>query len=707
MSLVRIYNEDSEIVFYENASIKVLYKSPFFQIENELSITSYSFSIPALKNQQFFKFANLLDIRKGVYIYEVNIDICNDYKGKGLLLVEQYRVDEYLIKFTLDRGAYALALDKSIRSFSFNKPSPYRYRIDGDRPNISYRDYEFSFSSTPPSGPSVYTVVTIYSNFLKQDIVFDAIYTPSQTLADHIDLIVTKINEGTAKHCVQSVRQTSSTIRVWDLAFNDNYVDITFEPKTIDWYDYFNDVVLISSSHPDPVQAEFLHYNEVIANPENYDYIFFPVRTENLALSGFDFKKTINHYYPANVSPGPSVNGIRTGGNNWVRDNLLMPYAYLWHTIEQLFKEIKVEIINDFFDDELKKLVFFTPLFMNLFKNNNTGGMVTRNWTYSSILPDVKLGELLTELKIYFGMISDFDSKKNTVRFISRKTVFESTEVKDWTAKILFNYNSKRDPVKHACTTVWPESEVFSKTRIYTENRLTKQPNVDLFASLPNDNLNDFRLVFKENNHYRKYSDFVLSAWEFYKEGLEDYKPTGFDNEIPSNISTLFNYKGETEYTTDGKIFKMNLPWTAQNFSRYDSQSEKIPIHLLFYRGMQPAMTQEGASPDELTERSAPAGSYHNYNYLGVKIGNYNLSWNHPDGLISVFQKDFFYTLENSDPVSFRLTLNGQDIADLNLLEKKKLGNQVVLIDELEVVFSDVIETATVKAYPIKSQFND
>jgi hypothetical protein len=130
---------------------------------------------------------------------------------------------------------------------------------------------------------------------------------------------------------------------------------------------------------------------------------------------------------------------------------------------------------------------------------------------------------------------------------------------------------------------------------------------------------------------------------------------------------------------------------------------------LLFYRGIRNVPVQTGPfsgssiPPASMSTGTAPIGSYHNYDYNGTQTGDYSLAWKGPDGLLNTWHKEWMHMMATSSPVKFQISLTINDLLELDMLVAKRINNQVYMVDEIEVEFSDTMGLCMVTAWPIKT----
>lgn len=707
MNSFRVKVGNEWLRFYAGSKIKMLMKMPFFQTPDEPFTRTFTSRIPANLNQHIFKFSNITDTIAKTFECECEVFLKTSYMGKAILIAEAYGNDEYNIRVTIGRGAYLPILKKKLRDFKYINRSPYRTNQDAvtGLPIYPYVDWGFSFSAGQPlSGPEVNTKISMFSTHLQQQIEIMVPYNPPSTLVQHIDAIASAINANTNEHCIFVYRVGLNMLRSYDLASNDNGPDIAFEPENLDWYNYFNDVNYLSFSHPGPGNAELQHYLNVVSNPGKFDYVFFPVLAPNSSRDGYDFGAILNHWYP--IAPyGPAPQNINyPGGFTGYTHAALTPFAFLKRTLQYIHQEANVTVNDLFFDEELSQLVFFNPVIMSLI--NQTGvGIINRTFKYANLLPDITYGELMDALRVMFGLIPDFNSRKEELTLATRKSVLLNQEVEDWTAYIVKEYSVRRLPEVLSFDYEFPSDETENNRIANLVSRNIKDA-VQQLNDLPAQAANmDVRLVESTNQYYSYYKQFLTGSWQALGEGLNPYIPLNTNKNLNTKISTLFNSVQSSKYQPLGYSINWAIPYTGQLIENYSTQKKSVTPQLLFYRDFIAAANVQ-TGPASFTPVLVPSGSYHNYDFFGNKIGNYSLAWHGSCGLIESFHKEWLSLMANSSPVKFKATLTENEILDPKPLIKKQIGNQRYILDEIEVTFTDDgFEVPTITAWPLKQSY--
>ena len=462
--------------------------------------------------------------------------------------------------------------------------------------------------------------------------------------------------------------------------------------------------------------------NDTVNNPENYDFVFFPFH----APKGNDspaYRATVNEYNPDTLSGG-FMSPIFT--RDFYRYKGLVPFPYLYKVFEYIHKELKINVEDEFFDDELKTLVYFNNTVFNhtYIPDTIPSGAVTyhlsliniSSFKYANIVPDITYKEFVYDLANMFCLVFDYESNDEKVRVIPRKKILQSDQVNNLTSKLIFDYVGNYEGTIYSLKYTWPSDETLVETRILPILNLTTNPDIDIEASLPATATaikKSITRAYKENWRYKLVVDQLSNrSWNFFDEHLENYVVNLSNTDITTGLSTLFLHVGNYDLRNPIRqfLFKALLPFTESPINIQTEEVNSYSQRILFYRGLidieieAHTISGDYINPTpEYRPGKYPFGTYHNYDVNYNKIGNYSLAWNAPDGLVEVWWKQWIDFLNSTYPVKLQFDFSASEFMQLDMLEKIQVGNQHFLIDEMEVELSNEISLVDVKAYPIKT----
>lgn len=714
------------LTLFPDAKIKMIRKSPLFLSEADPGSRIYSFTIPAEPNAEILDFANLLFSNKKIATLDCKVWLKGVFYKKAKLDITGFTKETFDIRVRFDKPFYVEDGKRTLRSFEYNKPTTHRYYL----PNFDFYIIEtYYISGFPPAVD--FSIDLQYQAPLKngamQTYTFNYLTSTAETCVDFMTRVCNFVNDRALIDGIFcSVHSTLGTniiqLKFWSPFHKNGTLNIIWVLDLAASTELHNPTRINTSPNALTLwRSEITHANDTLANPQNYDYIFFPVYNPvGVIAPGATpgYNEVVNDYHPLATGVGLSFQGIDAtlGGTiRGLQKQGFSPYAKLYDTLCFILKELKIELQDEFFDTELKNLVFFHNI---VFSYSYLNGFVNTisSFKYSDTLPNITFGEFQRDFQKMFCLVFDFDSTFNSVRIISRKSILQSKKTFDATKYLVYDYVGKPEQANYALAYKWDTAEPLVKTRIKSLKELNRRDDVANFASLPvlaDSYISDLIKVFKENIFYVfNYFGILDYSWQEYSESLEDYTPTSFSDTIITGLSTLFSKKFKHLYQS-GSTKKVHwlLPYTEVPLNL--SKKDDLPFsqRLLFYRGMVECdvLTFSGAAEDAgetVTATDAgsyPFASYHNYDFKGVKCGNYSLAWNAPDGLVNVWWKLWLDFINNTYPVTFQFDFTASQFMQLDLLEKLQVGNQQYLIDEMEVEITNEISLVTVKCYPYKT----
>jgi hypothetical protein len=705
---------DNTLVFYDKTTIKFLLKSGFFTNDVEMPSRSYEFKIPSKPNTLFLNFPDGEDNRTAIHKQACRLKIDREFWKNGVLYVTETHEDYYKIKVVIDNGTFVDFTKKTLQDFAYNKPTPYRYWkpfLFNFRIPVSFR-----LGYPPSSGPDIFLRVTIeaLAEPSKLNRTYDFVYTPGQSREEHLENIAKTINVN-YEHDELYAESDGTGVRLYWLYNNDGAVSVNTDDHIGDYYTIFHDVdtTITAIGNNDHWEGYRRLADDTVNNPEDYDFIFFPVKNKEIFGSKWDYINQWNLYLAKFQELDIPLTTLYP-----LRSNVLSPYAYVNRVFKSIHEESDIQIIESIIDSDadLRKLVFF-----------HTNAIISnveelRGWSntfkYKDILPNITIAELLADIRSLLCAVYEYNSRDNTIRLYSRNKILDSTEFDDWSDKTLYG-RTLRPNVDEIYGLAYTWNDELSNTRILADDSIIEKEPVNMPTDLPAlEGYFKMRLVKFRNHYYIHTDSSAINYWDFYKEMLQSFGDKFTTTFITTGISPSFEIEelmlndrldaNPASYTDN--YVKWLIPYSLATVARI--KTEDITHRYVFYYGMQPGLIASFASvpkrgedfdPETLTylPTNYPFASYHTHNYAGDRVGNTSLAWNGEDGLVNKHWSKFLNVLKNPS-FRFESTLSKTDLMNLDLLKKKKRGNQYYLIDELEVQFSNVIEVSQSTEYIIK-----
>lgn len=115
----------------------------------------------------------------------------------------------------------------------------------------------------------------------------------------------------------------------------------------------------------------------------------------------------------------------------------------------------------------------------------------------------------------------------------------------------------------------------------------------------------------------------------------------------------------------------------------YDQDERPQGLRLLFYRGLQNYDQTNATYPMLSTEANSAQG---------IKVGNYSMRWNGPEGLKEIFWKKYLEIKLKGKPARRKIYLDSSELQNMDLLRKKKIDG--VLYKVVRVRFSSPVSKA-------------
>lgn len=679
------------LVFYPKTVVKFKVKTPFFNYNNEIRSQTFTFKVPVKGNARPLNFAKGYNRRGAIYEFSAEAFLGESFWKNVLVVITNYTETEFSIKIVDAEQDYFNFQDKGLRDFQYLRPS--RFRHITSRNNGQYKSYAV-VSTTTGVGVISKVVVDTSGGYLGDPdrVVFKVSFAVTDTSDQATVKMIAAINENFWQTGLWAIQDPSISnyFRIYNMS-SSVWSEFSFTLDTLE-----TNFVEVTPGGAGAITGGIPTITKTLATdtinqPEGtYDFIYVPV------------------YNPNKDTPTPPATTVQIYDviNDWDSNNnefytpyrnRFAPFPFLYNIIEQICEEAKINIDDLFFNDELKKLLIYSPL---ITAHNN--GLVFDTWPYfqySKILPQLKTSELFTILRGYFGFISDYNSKSKTLKITTLKRELARKDYKDLSAKTRYGQDLQYDKRIQNYEYSF-DGEPLSTERIVQNSELyyfvgEKTDKADLPFNARDNNAWH---VLNTNTYYYNDGDFGGTYWIYLSEVLQGiFDTNSTDNNKPQG-SVPFSIELYHKNDVAEPAVKCLLPYTKADTQLYVNQKNKYPFRLMFYRGMKDGLIDTAESGSPIFEpMQYPFASYHNYDYNKNKIGNYSLAWVGPDGLFNQFHKEIDAVLRNSRPVNFQMDITVNDILNLDVLQQNLRDGNVFVPDEYELTFSEVIE-------PVKSK---
>lgn len=683
------------ITLYDNARIKFTLKSVLFNERIEANNRSFTFKVPAEPNNKLFNHANELNVRGRTISYRVRVYLLGMFWKNALLEVTDFSEDEYSFRILIDRGFNSLEANKSLRDYQY---------LNGDKKQLRFINNQlarcsYSFDASLLTAPCTITFdfFKTFATGVGQNIIKTFEYDPAtDTEAAKAAEIVAWFNERMFEYHYYFVQG--------DAPFNNEFTIHNLTNGTGSGF-YFT----ITANDPDFVIANLsggagigvsstAAYQTLVADAiaNERDYIMVPVAAPSLYTDNntnyWDYQNPIL----PKITGNPLYNGQLA-----THEQPVTPFPFLKPLLYNAITESGNTIVrDDFFDAELSKLLLYNHEAINNYPRMVKNGWLYRTtgaFYYNDIVPDIPLNVFLNDLRLYFNLLIDYNSRGNTVKIIRVEKLLDDVH-DDWSEHILKEWDYRHEPLVYGLFYTWVE-EPLSTELLPVFEETQRGSDVNFRTNLPATPQNGFRIqkAIKENKYYRYDTSWQLIAEDFYP--VDPMSP----RKMQTGCSPLFTieYPYVKPAGTWPHDIKWLLPYTKQPGNMLEFDRVSAPHRYMIYRGMKPCSVKINPTDESYTSATYPFASSHNYDLNGNKIGDYSLAWNAEDGVKQKFWKRWLNYLKNSSPVVMEFDLPVNKLLELDITRKKYINGIEYFIDELDFEIDTNISTVKCKMYPI------
>lgn len=445
---------------------------------------------------------------------------------------------------------------------------------------------------------------------------------------------------------------------------------------------------------PDPNPTDiYSHAKTILANPNNYDYVFAPVDLPSLEgdfwwpaqinsvvfnadgtldryvefWRHFDFEEFSDsktyafgeimlfdgEYYRVTEAAGTNTGDSPTSAaSKWVkvtsvteanlkRYNPMVPFFYVFKIMELLSEKLQVKFSGDIFsDEELSRLVFFNTVCLNQMTENVPGTVTSSTFIrYAKHLPQMTVRKLLIEFCKWFNQRMDYFPIDNTLRFTLRDKALDSPIQDDLRYKVL------------------RVETIFNEKRTYNLRYAYLQEDVNLASS----------------------------GWQETLNGVDG--ETG-STDLVAEFSTLPMRYGYNEVDADWREFPGDTRMKDNYFADYWRPvsslglNADVPKQWLFFRGFH---EYEYPPAGATTVPEIPLVSSNlDYVNLSGKDG-YTAYWQGTGGLYATWWKRYLYALSLGRVLRVYALISGSSWNVQQLMDRQALWEYVCLIEKVEL----------------------
>ncbi len=686
MSIAIQMQSGEYVKLYEGAKISMHLKSALFNDKLEPASRSYQFKGPVKANTLIFGFANELKVRERVLVYDVKVYMLGSFWKHAKLEITDFDDVDFTFQIFIDRGFFTFDASRSLRSFKYENPYQFRGYLDQfPRSLFTFEDLGVVADVTITCNYQLPPSSTVHT----KEFIFEF---GVDTVADLVTRIIEWFNSNVYEYHYLANPSSLSTDEffLYHLIGNTNPAFyVTWASSNVDF-----EVLPAGNLNNTALSA----YRSLMINAladDDREFILVPVAAPDLyTTANGSYHGYINGYVPKNVSHAILIGQLATS------EQPVMPFPVLKKMLYMILKETNTTVKEDtFFDDELANLILFNHEAINNFQRMIKNGWRYRQtgaFYYNDIVPDIPLNVFLNDLRLFFNLMLDFNTRDMSVRLLRVDHLLDEIP-EDWTPYLVKKWQYRHEPVDCGLAYTWVEEPLSTELLPAIEDTQLAPP-VNFKVDLPVTPV-DGRVInqtLKENKFY-----FYNAGWSFYAEGLYGYKPLA-STQLVTGCSPLFTIEVPFVKPSAAWPFhiKWLLPYTKQPGNMLPEDKVAAPHRYLIYRGMVGCEVKLVEGDETYVTAEYPFASSHNYDYNGNKVGDYSLAWNAEDGVHHHFWKRWLNFRRNSSPVMMVFTLPVDKLLSLDITRKKLVDGIEYFIDEIDFDVDSNLNNIRCKMYP-------
>jgi len=412
------------------------------------------------------------------------------------------------------------------------------------------------------------------------------------------------------------------------------------------------------------------HMNDTALNPEDHNYIFFPVWNP-IFFEGleddpdYSMTKFINFYLQSEESFEFQVDF----NNAWV------PFVKLNYLLESAIESISYSFENLWqTTTELNRLV--------LYNNYSIIGEVHLNTTIdlnNHVNPDTDFTELFKKICRLFCLAPFTNFFSKTIRLIPLRDLLSKSPKYNWTSKAAYDYE-KSESVNYPVIFSYSDMLSTAASDTYRGNQTDYDYRVqDLISWTPPAPVQRAIVYHYPDDALWKYDTDITPSLQFIQSFMPGYD-TGIDGE--------YDYESalQTMIITTMTPNANTSTWLVPQLGEAGSYLEVINPYqdrLIFYRGMQ--YFRNGIQQYPMASNNIYGASSTSEEISGFE---YSLLWDDDQGLYNQWWKDWLEMLQDKRDVTIKLNLSETDIINFNFDEKIRIGNQNFFVKKLSVTLT-------------------
>jgi hypothetical protein len=448
-----------------------------------------------------------------------------------------------------------------------------------------------------------------------------------------------------------------------------------------------------------PVTAKVLedHMNDVMASPDNFDYLF-PV-VYNLESGLIDYAVAgapvpfehvwVNYYYDGSfrteLKEGPTSNQITV-------QVPVTPFPRAIYLLKEILKAGDYKPFGTVLNDEnLFNLLLYTSHSLHR-------GDLSSYWDHNQYVLKFKIGELLPKITVndylqalrkLFGLHFFFNDAKAECYVEFFEDIVSSTEFIDWSQKVASKPQvTAAEPTGYVFRFENDTNDQFIDELVQEIEQFERLPDVgnytDLYPApggLEATATNQIVLVTHERAFYRPVfsSPGVFSNWEFHSFHFHEYKAGDGKTEINPGAGTLTLHRGPI---SPGAPIQWLVPQVKQPLNQINDPEgyHEFLLRFFFYRGF--------VYTDDLP-KDYPFASFNELDFFRHSIpgADYVLCWETSKGLYEQFWKKYTQWRDNAKEIEYLIELSPLDYINLDMRKKVQINGVNYFIKKIDVSF--------------------
>lgn len=403
----------------------------------------------------------------------------------------------------------------------------------------------------------------------------------------------------------------------------------------------------------------------------SFDYVFAPVCNDNFLPPNPDQEFPIYDPLYNFMNPIQVINGTLTLSFFSWSQYRMVPFIYFKYLFLKCFDHFGFTVSGEILDD-----VDFNKIFLLNYQSVYWGVWntdMTQPVVFDPVGIDLKnhvpkdysVTRFLIAAANFFGIGYNFDVVRKHCQLINLNKLLIQSARKDFTNKcgpVIKSEFLKQQKVYGLKLNFDPADSTISKPDL---SKIERMPDVATVADLEaptSFNNGKAALVTTLNWLYivKYVEDDKVYRWEYLADNIYDFEPLGMTDSIETAITPTNQVLRDWRRMPDASYIQALFPHVEQTGNWYGKTGEysNWDMRVLFYHGMQPDVSG--------SDKLYPFASSHNFNSRGQKVGNYSLSLNAVDGIISTFWSSWLKTLGSFEVVTFVLNLSLIEYINLN-----------------------------------------